>query len=233
MSGAEELSGRRVAVTGASSGIGLAVAEALAHHGAAVIGFARRFERDRLDREPEPSAILEVGLDVTDGEAVAARFAELGALDALVLSHGAAAFGGFSTTDAVVLRDLLEAHVIGSFYCCREALKLMRPARRGAVVVVGSIATRQAFPDSAAYTAAKMGQLGLARVLGEEVRSSGIRVTNLICGAVDTPLWDGRPGFDRERMLSPADVAGVVVSVLRRERMAIDEVVLGPTGGAL
>jgi short-subunit dehydrogenase len=78
-----------------------------------------------------------------------------------------------------------------------------------------------------------MGQLGFARVLGEELRSSGIRVTTLTCGAVDTPIWDGRPGFDRSRMLHPDDIAGLVISVLRRPNMAIDEIVAGPPDGAL
>ena len=230
---AAEMRGKVVAVTGASSGIGLAVAEALAARGAAVVSFARRFERPRIDRSPEAAAILEVRLDVTRPDDVAHRFEELGALDALVLSHGGAAFGGAGAIDPAVFRDMLDAHVVGSASLCREALKLMRPARAGHIIFVGSIATRKVFADTAAYTAAKMAQLGLARVLGEELRTSGIRVTTLTCGAVDTPIWDGRPGFDRSRMLAPNDIAGLVVSVLRRPGMAIDEIVAGPPDGAL
>jgi NAD(P)-dependent dehydrogenase (short-subunit alcohol dehydrogenase family) len=230
---ADEMRGKVVAVTGASSGIGLAVAEALANRGAAVVGFARRFDRPRIDRSPEAAAILEVRLDVTRAVDVAARFEEIGSLDALILSHGGAVFGGATTIDPVVLRDMLDAHVVGSHLCCREALKLMRPRRAGNIVFIGSLATRKTFADTAAYTAAKMGQLGFARVLGEELRTSGIRVTTLTCGAVDTPIWDGRPGFDRSRMLVSDDVAGLVVSVLRRPNMAIDEIVAGPPDGAL
>lgn len=233
MTATDEMRGKVVAVTGASSGIGLAIAEALANRGAAVVGFARRFDRERVDRSPEAAAILEVRLDVTRGDDVARRFEELGSLDALILSHGGGYFGSAATTDPVVLRDMLDAHVVGSQLCCREAIKLMRPRRAGNIVFIGSLATRKTFADTAAYTAAKMGQLGFARVLGEELRSSDIRVTTLTCGAVNTPIWDGRPGFDRSRMLHPNDVAGLVVSVLRRPNMAIDEIVAGPPDGAL
>jgi NAD(P)-dependent dehydrogenase (short-subunit alcohol dehydrogenase family) len=228
-----ELRGRRIAVTGASSGIGQAVATALAGRGAAVVGFARRFAARSIERPPEPGAVLEIGLDVTDEAAVAGRFAELGPLDGLILSHGSGVFGPVGLAEASALRELLEAHVVGSFLCCREAIKSMRPARSGHIVVVSSLATRRAFADTAAYTAAKMGQLGLARVLTEELRPSGIRVTSLIGGAVDTPLWDARAGFDRDRMLAPEDVAALVIDVLARGDMAIDEVVFGPPDGAL
>ncbi len=229
----DELRGKVIAVTGASSGIGLSVAETLAHHGAAVVGFARRFIAKRITRSPEAEAILEVALDVTDEKAVRERFEELGQLDALVLSHGGASFGSASLIEGDELRELLETHVVGSASCVREGLKLMRPNGKGNVIFVGSIATRRAFAGAAAYTAAKMGQLGFARVLTEELRTSGIRVTSLLAGAVDTPIWDDRPGFDRSRMLVPADIAGLVVSVLRRPQMALDEIVVGPPDGAL
>lgn len=230
---ADEMRGVVAAVTGASSGIGLAVADALASRGAAVVGFARRFSRERIDRSPEAAAVLEVRLDVTRPDDVARRFEELGTLDAVILSHGGASFGGAHTLDPVVLRDMLDAHVVASAVVCREALKLMRPRRAGHIIFVGSIASHRVFADTAAYTAAKMGQLGYARVLAEELRTSGIRVTTLVCGAVDTPIWDGRPGFDRARMLAPIDIAGLVISVLRRPNMAIDEIVACPPDGAL
>ena len=229
----DELRGKVVAVTGASSGIGLAVAETLAHHGAAVVGFARRFTRKRIEQSPEAEAILEIHLDVTDEKAVAERLEELGQLDALILSHGGASFQATSLMKSRDLRDLLESHVVGSANCCREALRLMKRTGKGNIVFVSSIATRRTFAEAGAYTAAKMGQLGLARVLTEELRTTGIRVTSLIAGAVNTPLWDDRPGFDRERMLVPSDIAGLVVSVLRRPQMALEEIVVGPPLGAL
>ena len=252
----DELRGKVIAVTGASSGIGLATAETLAHHGAAVVGFARRFSRPRISQSPEAESIMEVALDVTCEQAVADRFEELGHLDGLILSHGSVAFGAAARLPSETFRSMLESHVIGSANVVREALKLLRPSlsgRRtggiasgtdsardsakgesaGNIIFIGSIATRKVFADASAYTAVKMAQLGYARVLTEELRAAGVRVTTIIAGAVNTPLWDERPGFDRERMMKPTDIAGLVVSILRRPQLALDEIVVTPPDGAL
>jgi len=229
----DELRDKVIAVTGASSGIGLATAETLAHHGAAVIGFARRFPRVRMDCSPEAGSILEINLDVTDEQAVRDRFMELRTLDGLVLSHGDVSFESASRLETDSMRSLLECHVVGSATVVREALKLLSPKGCGNIIFVGSIATRKVFSDTSAYTAAKMAQLGYARVLMEELRAIGIRVTTIVAGAVDTPLWDKRAGFDRQRMMKPSDIAGLVVSVLRRPELALDEIVVTPPDGAL
>ena len=75
-------------------------------------------------------------------------------------------------------------------------------------MIIGSHVAHRAFTDCGGYTAAKAGQLGLARVLAEEARPYDIRVTALLPGATDTPIWDERPGFDRTKMMKPEDVAG-------------------------
>ena len=229
----DNLRGKVIAVTGASSGIGLATAETLAHHGAAVVGFARRFSRTQIDCSPEAESILEVHLDVTDEQAVRDRFMELETLDGLVLSHGDVSFESASRLEADAMRSLLECHVVGSATVVREALKLLSAKGCGNIIFIGSIATRKVFSDTSAYTAAKMAQLGYARVLMEELRTIGIRVTTIVAGAVDTPLWDQRAGFDRHRMMKPSDIAGLIISVLRRPTLALEEIVITPPDGAL
>src|SRR3990170_3915549 len=89
---AARLAGRVAAVTGASSGLGAAVARAFAAEGARVAGFARRFAAPRLAGPPAPAAVVEVRLDVTDEAAVVARFAELGPADVLVCAAGTGSF---------------------------------------------------------------------------------------------------------------------------------------------
>jgi 3-oxoacyl-[acyl-carrier protein] reductase len=93
--------------------------------------------------------------------------------------------------------------------------------------------SHRAFPDCGGYTAAKAGQRGLMRVLAEEARPYDIRVTALLPGATDTPIWDDRPGFDRSKMMQPDDVAGLLVSVVARPMLAIDELTVTPPAGSL
>jgi len=227
------LLGKLAAVTGASSGIGAAVARALAREGAAVVAFARRFDEPDLGQRPEPGQIVEVRLDVTDEAAVRGRFDELPGLDLLVCSAGAGVFGPVHTATADDLRAMLDTHVVGTFLCAREALRTMMPRRTGHIVAIGSHAALRNFSDCSGYTAAKAGQLGLMRVLAEEARSYDIRVTTLMPGATDTPIWDDRPGFDRSKMMKPDDVAGFLVAIVARPQIAVEEVVLTPPAGAL
>lgn len=227
------LLGKVAAVTGGSSGIGLAIAEALAREGAAVVALARRFPAPALAARPVAGQITQIQLDVTDETAVRARLGELAPLDILVCSAGVGYFAPVHSSTAVDLREMLDVHVVGTFLCAREALRQMQPRRSGHIVAIGSHAALRGFPDCAGYTAAKAGQLGLMRVLAEEARPYQIRVTTVMPGATDTPIWDDRPGFDRGKMMKPADVAGFVVAIIARPAIAVDEVVVTPPAGAL
>ncbi len=228
-----KLDGKLCVVTGASSGIGQAIAAECAAHGAQVIGFARRFESGVLEALPAAGEVREVALDVTDEAAVDAQFAALPRVDVLVCCAGGGAFGSLTEMSLADLRMMLEGHIVGTFLCCRAALRHMRPARRGHIVAIGSSAVRNAFAGGSGYVAAKSGQMALCRVLREEVREDNIRVTELNPGATDTPIWDGNPGFDRTKMMRPADVAGVVVDVVSRPAVSVEDLLVLPPGGNL
>ncbi|MBE7450143.1 MAG: SDR family oxidoreductase [Kofleriaceae bacterium] len=230
------LLGKLAVVTGASSGIGHAVAHALAREGAAVVGLARRFAAPVLARRPDAGQVVEIQLDVTDEAAVRARFAELehaGGVDVLVCSAGVGHFAPLRTAATADLRTMMDVHVLGTFLPAREALRQMQPRRRGHVVAIGSHAALRGFAECGGYTAAKAGQLGLMRVLAEEARPYDVRVTTVMPGATDTPIWDDRPGFDRGKMMKPDDVAGFVVAIVARPAIAVEEVVVTPPAGAL
>ena len=227
------LTGKLAVVTGASTGIGAAIAQALAREGAAVVAFARRFEANQLPALPPPGEVTQVALDVTDERAVKARFAELPALDLLVCSAGIGTFAPVTTALVADLRAMLEVHVVGSFLCAREALRRMQARRSGHIMTVCSVAAREAFPECAAYTAAKAGQLGFTRVLAAEARPYDVRVTALLPGATDTAIWDDRPGFDRTKMMRAEELASYVVETLVRPSIAVEELVVMPPGGAL
>ena len=226
------LAGRLALVTGGSSGVGAACARALAAEGAAVVACGRRFARARL-LPPAGGEVLATHLDVTDEREVAERIAELPALDVLVCSHGQGTFAPIARASVAEVRAMLEVHVLGTLACAREALRHMQPRQRGHIVIVASHAVNHAFVECGGYTAAKAGQVGLARVLAAEARPYNVRVTTVLLGATDTPIWDDRPGFDRSKMLKPEEVASFVAAIVARPELAVDEVVVTPAAGVL
>lgn len=226
------LIGKYALVTGGSSGIGAAIAQALASEGAAVVATGRRFTTDTIGPLSFGS-VSNVQLDVTDEAMVAKRFAEMPELDILVCSAGTGTFGPIINAQTAMLREMLDTHVVGTFLCARAALRRMQPRRKGHIVAIASVAANKAFTDCSGYTAAKAGQLGLVRVLAEEARPYDVRVTAVLPGATDTPIWDDRPGFDRTKMMKPDDVAGFVVSIVARPSIAVEEVSINPPAGAL
>jgi NADP-dependent 3-hydroxy acid dehydrogenase YdfG len=205
------LAGRSAAVSGASSGIGLATARRLHALGATVTALARR--RERMERALEGVDVR--ALDVTDAEAVATAFAGVDALDVLVAAAGTNVPDrrldqlAPADWDAIVATSLT-----GVFHVVRAALPALRAAR-GLVIVIGSVSG--AWPDRSgpAYQAAKAGALAFARAAGleEHERGSGVRFTVLAPGVVDTPLLERRPEPPapdaRGGMLRPEDVAEV------------------------
>ena len=228
----KRLLGKRALVTGGSSGIGAAIAHALAEEGAAVIATGRRFAHGEA-RTPAFGEVVEAHLDVTDEAAVTARFAEVAPLDLLVCSAGVGTFGPLRDAPVAALREMLEVHIVGTMLCARGALRRMQPHRTGHIVAIGSHVAHRAFTDCSGYTAAKAGQLGLMKVLAEEARPHDVRVTTLLPGATDTPIWDDRSAFDRAKMMQPADVASFLIAIVARPGIAIEEVTLTPPAGAL
>ena len=224
------LTSKIAVVTGASSGLGQAIAAALARAGAAVVGGARRFQSQ--DPTPTDGQVREVLLDVTNEAQVVALFGAVSA-DIVVNCAGHGSFAGFLETDVADLRAMLDVHVVGAFLCAREALRGMRARGKGGHIVnVSSIAAHRTLAGSGGYTAAKEGLRGLTRVLTEEARPD-VRVTGLYPGALDTPIWDGREGFDRSHMMRPADLADLVVDFVSRPSISVEELVVLPPRGVL
>lgn len=228
----KRLLGKFAIVTGGSTGIGAACAEALANEGAGVVATGRRFDRGPA-RTPALGEVVQAGLDVTDEAEVDRRFAELPELDIVVCSAGIGTFGPVINSSVAELRAMLDVHVVGTLLCARAALRRMQPRRKGHIVVIGSHAAHHAFTDCGGYTAAKAGQLGLTRVIAAEARPYDVRVTALLAGATDTAIWDDRPGFDRSKMMKPEDVASFLLAIVARPNIAVEEVVVTPPAGVL
>lgn len=235
----EALIGRTAFVTGASRGIGRATAIALAREGARVALVARSAEKLRAIVAELGSQALALPCDVTQPnqvqETVAAARLAFGTIDILVNSAGIASFAPVHETTPESWRAMIDTNLTAVYLCTSIIVPGMLKCQRGDIVNVISIAGTHAFPNATAYCASKFGALGFTRALAAEVRAHGVRVTAILPGATDTPLWDASPSApDRALMLQPEHVASAIVQVLEQPReMTTDEIVVMPPRGIL
>ena len=199
-----DLSDRAVAITGASSGIGEATALLCARSGASVALAARR--GDRIDAlaeriEAEGGRAIAVPTDVSDeGEArafVQRAHDELGPLDALINNAGVMLLGPVEGADTAQWRQMIEVNVLGLLYCTHAALPLMREQGSGHIVNVSSVAGRRAANGAAVYNLTKFGVNGFSEGLRQEAARSGVRVTVIEPGFVETELQGHNAGNER------------------------------------
>ncbi|HZO97529.1 MAG TPA: SDR family oxidoreductase [Gaiellaceae bacterium] len=213
------LNGKTAVVTGASGGIGAAVARALHARGVNLALASRRGDDLGLD------GVLARPCDVRDLDALTALCGEaaerFGGIDVVVANAGVGAYGPFLELSREHLDEMLDVNLKGTVYTIRAALPHML-GREGDVITLASEAGRRGLPHEAVYCASKFGQVGFTRALDHELRERGIRCTNVCPGGVATgfALEEGR-GRPREAlagMMSAEDVAEVVVFALERPR---------------
>lgn len=222
-------------ITGASRGIGRAVAVALAAAGAQPFLISRSAaDLDGLAAEIGGGAVA-VPCDVTDAHAVeraVQRIREHRAEGPSVLVNNAGIFplGAIESTDPARFEQTLQANLVAPFRFLHAFVPLMRAAGRGHVITIGSVADRSIYSGNGAYSASKFGARALHEVLREELRGSGVRATLIAPSATDTPIWDPidpdhTPGFPpRAAMLRPDDVAEAVLwAVTRPAHVNVDE----------
>lgn len=229
------LEGKTAIVTGASSGIGLATAQALVAEGVRVAAGARRV--DRLDQVGEDA--IGLPLDVTDPESCAAFVAravnELEGLDILVNAAGLA-LGRDPFTDSAEddERVVMETNVNGLIRMTRLSLPHLREG--GHIVNIGSIAGRQAYPNAALYVASKFAVRGFTYALREDLLGQPIRITTVDPGLVETNFSSVRFRGDEQQAsavyagvdaMDPGDIAECIVFALTRPlHVNVDELVV-------
>jgi NAD(P)-dependent dehydrogenase (short-subunit alcohol dehydrogenase family) len=225
---------RTCLVTGASRGIGAAIAARLAEDGHRVALVARNATDLEALRATLPSASLAVPADVTDPDQLAAAFArveaEWGPVEVLVSNAGNGAAAPLTQTSDELWARMIELNLTAPFRLVRRAVPAMVERGWGRIVVVASVVAKRGESQVAAYTASKHGVLGLVRAAAAELARTGVTVNAVCPGYVDTPMTDAtvaaiagrtgrgaddaRAGLARRqpigRLIEPAEVAEAV-----------------------
>jgi len=228
------LRGKVALVTGATRGIGLAIAVELRREGAHVVGTARTDQHVAQAREqlafafrddpqgrtsgPVPPEFDILVADVRDYSSVERVVDEtvqrLGGLDILINNAGVGIFGEVAAQAPAEWHEMLETNLTGVFNSCRSAIPHLRRRGGGFIVNISSLASKNPFAGAAAYSASKAGLNAFSEALMQEVRYDNIRVSYVLPGSVGTGFGGGHAGTGSEWKLAPDDVARVVVDLL-------------------
>lgn len=209
-------------VTGGTKGIGRAIAQALVSAGVNVSISARN--EDEIKRTAADLNELGGGrcvgfvCDVRDEAQVKSFFANtvdaLGGVDILVNNAGIGLFETVESTSGDDFRAVIETNLCGVFYCCHEAIPLMKQRAGGYIINISSLAGTNAHPRMAAYNASKFGLNGFSEALMQEVRHDNIKVSYIMPGSVNTEFGGDQPSPEKSWQLQPEDIAQVVIDLL-------------------
>ncbi|ULF79667.1 SDR family oxidoreductase [Vibrio alginolyticus] len=231
-----------IVITGASSGIGEAIARHFSDQGHALLLLARRVER--LEALNLPNTLCEK-VDVTDKASFEAAIekaeALYGPVDALVNNAGVMLLGQIDTQEASEWKRMFDVNLIGLLNGMQSVLAPMKARNSGTIINISSIAGKKTFPDHAAYCGTKFAVHAISENVREEVASSNVRVTTIAPGAVETELLshttsqDIKDGYDAWKVdmggvLAADDIARAVLFAYQQPQgVCVREIALAPT----
>lgn len=230
-------------ITGASSGIGKAIAYRLAAEGKIVVLSARRLDVLQeiitgIRQAGGHAAALQCDVSKENDvdwaiKSIKKNFGE--GPDILINNAGISPYQNIEDTTTAIFDEVIETNLVGNFLCAKAVLPEMLRKERGVIIQMLSIASTKAFAGGVAYGASKFGALGFTNALREEVRQKGIKVVAVMPGAVETEAWSFEERQNnRHRMMQPEDIAASISNILKDpHRMLSEEIVLRPIGGDL
>lgn len=224
-----EIAGKVALVTGGTRGIGLAIAESLVRQGALVAFTARN--PDRLTNVEKSLNVFGPGkakgfpCDVRSYEEVKSLIngitSEFGGLDILINNAGIGIFSPVELMSPDDFDAVLMTNLFGVFYCCHEAIPIMKQRGGGYIINISSLAGANPHPQMAAYNASKFGLNGFSEALMQEVRHDGIKVSYIMPGSVNTEFGGDRPSPEKSWQLQPEDIARVVIDLLQHDERSL------------
>lgn len=229
---------KRILITGASRGIGRAIALKLGQPGNHLILHGR----DKIELETTWSSVLDQGAeaevvfcDLADSAHVVqmAQLLAASPIDIIVHNAGIAVVRPYSEHSLEDWQKTVAVNITAPFLLT----KILAPAipRGGSIINILSIAAKVGFPDWSSYCMSKAALDGFSKAIREELRPNGVRVINIYPASTDTEIWRNVPGeWPRERMMSPESVAEAVAMALAQpDNVLVEDISLGPLGGTL
>jgi len=226
-------------ITGANSGIGKAAVKEFVSVGCNVFASARRVnELNRLTENDSESQIGIYPCNVASRANVDQTFKKISTeykINCLINNAGITSFKSVEENSVKEIDEVINTNLLGSIYTIKAVLPHFIRNGEGTIINVLSVVTEKTFTNSSVYSASKMGLLGYARVLREEVRKYNIRVINVIPGATETPIWTREMRDDNsERMMNPESIARLMVSAfLQSDNLVVEDIVVRPLQGDL
>ncbi len=228
-------------VTGASTGIGRETAKLLSKNGFIVVATARRKSRlvslvsEIKFAEKEASAfVCNVASERSVQLTVKRIIEKYGKIDILINNAGVTAFKSFIDTKVYDYDYIMDINLRGAFLCMKSVIpKMIKWKNKGTVINILSVAANTVFEDSSVYSASKAGLYALSNSVRKEVRKFGIKITNILPGAVETAMWDAKTRQKyRNNMMTAGDIAGIILNVLQQpKKIHIEDIILRPQRG--
>lgn len=226
-------------ITGASSGIGKAVALEFAKIGCNVFVSARRAqELERLKDEAGKSGenIFSFPCNVASHTNVDQTFKKISSefeINCLINNAGITSFKHATDNSVNEINDIINTNLLGAIYSIKSVLPSFIRNESGTIINILSVVVDKTFTRSSVYAASKMGLLGYSNSLREEVRKHNIRVINIIPGATETAMWSQEIRREKgDRMMNPESIAHIIVSAyLQKDNLVTEEIVLRPVTG--
>jgi len=226
--------GKIAVITGASSGLGASLSDALADKGAIVYGLARHKEKLRAIANKLGEKFIPVGMDITNQNAIALwvqnTFSDSRFPDILINNAGA---GYFTKIDELSLErwhEMINTNLNGAFYITSSIVPLMKKnTNTSHIINIGSILGKTTRAESAAYSATKYGMQGFSEALFKELRSYKIKVTCVNPGSIDTAFFEDSGIQPHKNMLQPKDIATLIIQIVETpDNFLVDEITMRP-----
>ena len=229
------LKNKKVLITGGSSGIGKATAQDLIQAGATVIITGRNLEK--LDAAAKEIGAIPMAFDVSDFEVIPEKVADvvatMGGIDVLINNAGVFLPGEISEEEEGRLETMIETNLYSAYHLTRALLPIILPKKQGHIFNICSIASKIAYPNGGSYSISKFALLGFSKVLREELKEKGIKVTAILPGATWSHSWKDVDLPD-DRLMQAADIAKTVYCAYTLSPSAvIEDIVIRPQLGDL
>lgn len=231
-----------ILITGAGKGIGRAVATEFSKWMECDLFLVARTASDLAAAKQEceqwkatvHTHVADLTSENTCHDVIAECVSRFKRIDLLVNNAGVGRFGNFLELTGEDLDHVVNTNIRGLFHLTQAAYKVMKQQKSGHLIFVTSVAAETPFEQSAIYCMSKFAQKGFLEVLRINARKDGIRITNVMPGAVETPMWGEVSPQMSEKMMKPQDIAAAILhAYLQPRRTSVEEIVLRPISGDL